>query len=1155
MIYKGILSVIELLECYFKGIGVMVSSCEEVNLNNRKKMMNNIFINNLESENYLSINTGIKLSNLDNMVNTHIKLFKNQNVKQISGGFQSYQMTSIFKDVVFTYNAARDMVSINKDCLYRNIVDFLNSLEGNKSYSVLFVANSWSKNRIVGTLSEHSILVHREFSPEVLSDLIESDIYKYINKYLSNKYESIVDFKISAQYRVWLTDKQFGKDKFMEIKKEICKSGLRDLRKLTDVNGIVSDDVNIVKGFKNMKFYDFNLPFNYWFEKELFFKNICSQMSQFDLGSGDIIDLYKKFLVSLKNNSEYIIDRKGVVSNYQLKIVFSNVNVSDINYMSNDWSKYNNTNCNNRFIRQAELYVLNDSLNKSLLKWVDFICLDEDICKDYSDSRLIYYNSFRIVERLIDKISFTWDSVFKPTYISKFDRVYNIDELFKVIRPMESISIFNNFVQKFKLDCMEEIAHDQCFDNKIGVIDLETYPIDKCNDELTLDNYNEPNNSGTHGVYAGGWRVDDEKHFYYLGEEGCESQEALIQTMIVDIFKCGYSKYTFYAHNFARFDGHFITNSLLVNLPNCERFTQDDIKLIVGDSNDLIELKIRRSKKVKGISKSQSKKNYGTIKILDSLNIIPNSLDKIATDILKVDGKDYFPHYFMCKDTLHYQGTVPNIKYFGSQINSDEYKKLLTDCKNVWNAKDNCLKYLDKDLEILYDALIGFAQSFWFDYGINITKRKTISGLSLLNFQVNYLKKCGYKIPIIKGPLEKYFRSAYFGGITQVYAHKCDEGYHYDMNSQYPTAMTGYLPVGNEVKLMSVKSIDSCFGIIFADIISPSIEELRVPILPRRVDNSTVDLPHNCQWSGWYSTVDLQNAIENKYKVFPKVGIHFEKGTPLSKYVEEIFPRKAEAVERGDSVNATIYKLLLNTLYGRLGMRSEFYKAKIVNNKDIGDHTLFNHWKVLHGYSNTEYSLIKTGPYIDGKLIEIIKNTTDIPEIKIDQRKRGSLSSLPLAVHITATARYGMSKYKNIPNNPMIYSDTDSVILPKILDSKYIGKELGQMKLENKISKGIFIAKKLYAYKNTNNEVKIASAGINNSYLTWDNFEELIGGKDIVKNVEKFIVKPGCVAIDNKIKFTIKGISKGSPIQMHIKNPSLWLKSNKLYSLTPIIPS
>jgi len=192
---------------------------------------------------------------------------------------------------------------------------------------------------------------------------------------------------------------------------------------------------------------------------------------------------------------------KGVVDNYQLKIVFSNVNVSDINYMSNDWCKYNNSNCNNRFIRQAELSVLNDYVNKSLLKWVDFICLDEDICKDYSDSSLIYYNSFRIVERLIDKISFSWDSVFKPTYSSKFDRVNTIDDLFKVIRPMESISIFNIFFTNFNLECMEEIAHDQSFDNKIGVIDLETYPIDKCNDDLTVDNNSDPNNSGKQGVY------------------------------------------------------------------------------------------------------------------------------------------------------------------------------------------------------------------------------------------------------------------------------------------------------------------------------------------------------------------------------------------------------------------------------------------------------------------------------------------------------------------------------------------------------------------------------------------------------------------------------------------------------------------------------
>lgn len=53
-------------------------------------------------------------------------------------------MISIFKDVVFTGNTYLDMVSINKECLHRNIVDFLNSLDDNESYIVLFVGKSWS---------------------------------------------------------------------------------------------------------------------------------------------------------------------------------------------------------------------------------------------------------------------------------------------------------------------------------------------------------------------------------------------------------------------------------------------------------------------------------------------------------------------------------------------------------------------------------------------------------------------------------------------------------------------------------------------------------------------------------------------------------------------------------------------------------------------------------------------------------------------------------------------------------------------------------------------------------------------------------------------------------------------------------------------------
>lgn len=436
--------------------------------------------------------------------------------------------------------------------------------------------------------------------------------------------------------------------------------------------------------------------------------------------------------------------------------------------------------------------------------------------------------------------------------------------------------------------------------------------------------------------------------------------------------------------------------------------------------------------------------------------------------MLNVDGKDFFPHNFMNKNNLFYEGKVPDIKYY-NKISTEEYNNLLHKCNNVWNAKNNCLTYLEKDLDLLYDALIIFGKEIWNDYGVNITSRKTISGLTLLIFQVNFLKKCGYKIPIVNGPLEKYSslseeKSIRIRGLTQIYAHKCDKAFHYDMTSQYPTAMCEMLPVGNVAKIKSVDNIDSCFGIIYADIVSPTIEELRVPLIPRKLPSGEIDVPHNAKWSGWYSTIDLQTAVANKYKVYPKVGVHFEKGTPFKSFINDIFPKKVESKEKKEFVKTMIYKLLLNTLYGRMGMRTEFYSAKIVKKSDVAKIVKYNTWSVMNDYSNTDYMLIKTGKYIDSKLIEIIKdNDENAPTLKIDQRKRGTLSSIPMAVTITAIARQLISVYKNIPNNPMVYSDTDSVILPKPLSKDDVGKELGKIKLENIIKEGIFIGKKLYA--------------------------------------------------------------------------------------------
>lgn len=81
--------------------------------------------------------------------------------------------------------------------------------------------------------------------------------------------------------------------------------------------------------------------------------------------------------------------------------------------------------------------------------------------------------------------------------------------------------------------------------------------------------------------------------------------------------------------------------------------------------------------------------------------------------------------------------------------------------KGIRSIKDNCLKYLQTDLDILFDTMIIFAQTIWQEYAVNLRQRKTISGLALLIYQSNYLNKSKCKIPLVRGGIENLFRSTY----------------------------------------------------------------------------------------------------------------------------------------------------------------------------------------------------------------------------------------------------------------------------------------------------------------------------------------------------------------------------------------------------------
>jgi len=115
-------------------------------------------------------------------------------------------------------------------------------------------------------------------------------------------------------------------------------------------------------------------------------------------------------------------------------------------------------------------------------------------------------------------------------------------------------------------------------------------------------------------------------------------------------------------------------------------------------------------------------------------------------------------------------------------------------------------------------------------------------------------------------------------------------------------------------------------------------------------------------------------------------------------------------------------------------------------------------------------------------------------------------SSVAIAAAITAYAQINMMKFKNIPGNKCLYSDTDSVLLEQPLTEEHVdSKKLGFMKLEHVVTEGYFILKKLYAFKNNKGESIMKSKGVKKGLLDFDKFILLSQGDSITVDTTVFI--------------------------------------------------
>lgn len=360
------------------------------------------------------------------------------------------------------------------------------------------------------------------------------------------------------------------------------------------------------------------------------------------------------------------------------------------------------------------------------------------------------------------------------------------------------------------------------------------------------------------------------------------------------------------------------------------------------------------------------------------------------------------------------------------------YKKLETPKKFIEGRKsriDNIdIEYCMRDAEIMYNALHKF---------FKIVKKThlTIGSAAMHFFRTEYLKK-----NILINNLDSHFFDSYFGGRTEAFKIAKTNAFVYDANSLYPSCMLGldvpdvknlkrydkpnlklfkYLLQKKEgMAKVTVKHKEMYFGTLPKKMIVNKSNKLVFPI---GTFTTTVNFNElrNAVEKGYATILDVEYCVcANRVKA------------PFDKYVIDVYKFRRQS----NSIDEIVFKLLLNNLYGKFGMRKKF---KTVYYKEIPVELIIE--------------LKETNQYHEVKMFSATRNDCYLVTENENKNEISHTTIAAYASYITSAARVRTctALIENEKNN-VVYCDTDSIFIEKDEPILNIGNDLGQWKKEDK---------------------------------------------------------------------------------------------------------
>lgn len=487
-----------------------------------------------------------------------------------------------------------------------------------------------------------------------------------------------------------------------------------------------------------------------------------------------------------------------------------------------------------------------------------------------------------------------------------------------------------------------------------------------------------------------------------------------------------------YFHNL-KFDGEYIFSYLLKNDYKCIKDKKErankTFTCLISDTGQFYSIEIYFEVK--------NEKHINKVTIYDSLKILNFSVDKVAKDF-----------------------NLPIRKLELDYTTIREKGHILTEHE---------IEYIHNDVEIMARAL-----KIMFDE--NLTKM-TIGSDALANYkEIN--KNFNNYFPILPYEIDADIRKSYKGGFT--YLNDCYKeketgaGIVLDVNSLYPSVMKyEKLPFGNPIFFKGEYVYDALYPLYIQTI--SCIFDLKDGMIPTlQIKNNMSFLPNEYVKSsnGDIVTLVLTSVDMELFKTHYNIQyIEYHSGWKFkaikglfTNYIDIWSNKKIQAKKDNNKSLYTICKLMLNSLYGKMGLNPNVRSKYPYLNED---------------------GIVKYGLYE--------------PEI------RKSIY-IPVASFITSYARYktittsqkikdySIQKYGK---DLYVYSDTDSIhcLFPDDTELKDIIEiddyKLGAWKEESKFLRGKYIRQKCYIELGEDNELNVTIAGLPKKLghlINFDNF-------------------------------------------------------------------